>query len=1108
VSLFLEQQKVMGKTKLWRSALGLWVVLLFNCFSTPSLLADSNQAPPFQASIDIDATLSGAHSVQTADLDLDGDLDVIAAGRNDGRVRWYQNNGASSPTFALFEVGVVQGAYSVYPADLDGDGDSDLVAAGVGELMPSQNEQAVSNTGSIVWFENNLRTTGLFTPYTLVGGLPYPVVVLAADLDRDGDQDVLSTWRDGNAVVWYENNGARPPVFVGHFLNNNLPGAVSVHVGDLEGDGDLDVVSAAENANRISWLVNDGAAFPNFVEYPILQFPQGEVDYAKAAYAADIDGDGDTDVAYAAEESNEIGWLENLGGSPPLFEKRQLATDVIHAKTVVALDVDRDGDVDLLATSSDGNTVFWFEQIAAKPPAFQRRVVSDAVQGARAVHAADLDQDGDLDLLSASRADNRIVWYPNRTIHRTALYSTNTRTFIATYPSARSVYAADMDRDGDMDVLSVADAEVAWHENNDAFPPAFVTHPIANNLDGGRWVYAADLDRDGDMDVVAASKVNDQIFWYQNQGGTPPTFAGYLVTNRAQGPRSVLAADLDSDGDMDLYSASDDDNTIAWYENTRQPNNLFIRREVTDKARYARSAYAADLDSDGDLDLMSASQHDDKVAWYENQGGAPLHFETHIIATNADGVQHIHADDLDHDGDMDIVAASEYDNSIRWYENLRGAPLSFVEHFVTQAAPAVHAIYTGDADGDGDVDVVAAIESSHSIAWFENNNARPPAFTQRIIATDAQIAHGVYAEDLDGDGDLDILSASREDGRIAWFANQGGQYHINTQDNLTSHAIVNVTLSHRGWATDPSIELANLELRFTDLTGAPLSNETANSVVQTLQIYRYLCCSDAFDPQKNPLVATVTPLNLTVDGRQIISFVDGDANAQIAPGASVTFVVVVKLVAGVCQVSDLRINNILSARVAQDAEGDLPLLAETMPALDRDSIPQEPERPVLMINEFMASNDSNSTDPDDPTEYPDWIELYNASSSPIALGGKYLTDDLTVPNKFRIADSVVIQPKGYLVFYADGEPDQGALHTNFKLEKNGEVIGLFANAAGQEIDKRVFGPQTSNVSEGRYPDGSEHWQTLGLATPGARNLNNLLTSKLYFPLVVYTPRCQ
>jgi hypothetical protein len=1097
----------MGKTKSWCIGLGLWGVLLFSCLAPLPVLADSNQAPPFQAGIDIDAALSGAHSVQTADLDLDGDLDVVAVGRNDGRVRWYQNNSGAPPAFTLFELGVVQGAYNVYPADLDGDGDSDLVVAGVGELMPSQNEQAVSNTGSIVWFENNLRTTGQFTPYLLVGGLPYPVVVYAADLDRDGDQDVLSTWRDGNAVVWYENSGARPPTFVGHFINNHMPGAVSVHVGDLEGDGDLDVVSAAENANRISWFVNDGATPPNFVEYPILYFPQGEVDYAKAAYAADIDKDGDMDVAYAAEESNEVGWLENMGGSPPVFEKRQLATDVIHAKSVVAMDVDGDSDPDLLAVSSDGNALIWFEQTGSKPPLFRRRVVSDALLGARAIHAADLDQDGDVDLLSASREDNRIVWHPNRTIHRTAFYSTNTRTFLATYPSARSVFAADMDRDGDMDVLSIADAEVVWHENNGAFPPTFVAHPIANNLDGGRWVYAADLDRDDDMDVVAASKVNSRIYWYQNQGGTPPTFTGYLVSDRAQGPRAVLAADLDSDGDMDLYSASDDDNMISWYENTRQPNQRFIRRKVTDKARYARSAHAADLDNDGDLDLMSASQHDDKVAWYENQGGAPLRFETHVIATNADGVQHIHADDLDHDGDVDIVTASEYDNSIRWYENLRSAPPGFAEHFVTQSAPAVHAIYTGDADGDGDVDVIAAIEASHTIAWFENDNAHSPAFIPHIIATDAQIAHGVYAEDLDGDGDLDILSASREDGRIAWFANHGGQYNMNTQDHLAANGSLHVTLNHRGWTTDPAIELAALELRLTDLTGAPVSNETANSLVQSLQIYRYACCSDAFDPQRSPLVADITPLHLTADGRQVVSFVDGDANLLIPPGASTTFVVVVKLAAGVCQISDLRIHNILSARVAQAADGDLPLLAETMPALDRDSIPQEPERPLLMINEFMASNDS-STDPDDPTEYPDWIELYNASSSPIALGGKYLTDDLSAPDKFRIADSVVIQPKGYLVFYADGEPAQGVFHTNFKLEKNGEVIGLFADAVGEKIDVRVFGPQTSNVSEGRHPDGSERWQMLGLATPGRSNRNNLFTSRLYFPLVAYTPRCQ
>ena len=145
--------------------------------------------------------------------------------------------------------------------------------------------------------------------------------------------------------------------------------------------------------------------------------------------------------------------------------------------------------------------------------------------------------------------------------------------------------------------------------------------------------------------------------------------------------------------------------------------------------------------------------------------------------------------------------------------------------------------------------------------------------------------------------------------------------------------------------------------------------------------------------------------------------------------------------------------------------------------------------PVLLINEFMADNDATIEDPDEPGEFPDWVELYNPGVAEADLSGMYLTDDLSDPTQWRIPDGVTIPSGGFLLFWADGDEGDGDTHANFKLGKGGEEIGLFdidarSNAA---IDTISFGPQTTDISSGRNPDGEATWDFFASPTPGASN---------------------
>jgi len=145
--------------------------------------------------------------------------------------------------------------------------------------------------------------------------------------------------------------------------------------------------------------------------------------------------------------------------------------------------------------------------------------------------------------------------------------------------------------------------------------------------------------------------------------------------------------------------------------------------------------------------------------------------------------------------------------------------------------------------------------------------------------------------------------------------------------------------------------------------------------------------------------------------------------------------------------------------------------------------------PNLVINEIMASNATTLADPDNVDEYDDWIEIYNAGSTPVDMGRFYFSDSEN-PFDDRIPrdapDKTTIQPGGYLLFWADSDTEQGPNHLKFKLSIDGEVLSLYYKD-GRLIDTHTFGVQTTDVSEGRSTDGAANWIKFNKATPGATN---------------------
>ena len=146
---------------------------------------------------------------------------------------------------------------------------------------------------------------------------------------------------------------------------------------------------------------------------------------------------------------------------------------------------------------------------------------------------------------------------------------------------------------------------------------------------------------------------------------------------------------------------------------------------------------------------------------------------------------------------------------------------------------------------------------------------------------------------------------------------------------------------------------------------------------------------------------------------------------------------------------------------------------------------------AVFINEWLAQNSATLADPVDG-QFEDWIELYNADTSPVDLGDYYLTDTLTDKTKWRIPDNTVIPPLGYLLIWADNENNQNNgtnsdRHANFQLAAGGEEIGLFTDT-GLQVDAVVFGPQLNDVSQGRFPNGAGTIYSMTNRTPRAANI--------------------
>jgi hypothetical protein len=178
-----------------------------------------------------------------------------------------------------------------------------------------------------------------------------------------------------------------------------------------------------------------------------------------------------------------------------------------------------------------------------------------------------------------------------------------------------------------------------------------------------------------------------------------------------------------------------------------------------------------DVNSDGNLDILTNSHTNGEAYWVENLGGGifgPLQLITSSFYSN---IQFMHGADVDGDNDVDIVLTKRIEGKIVWFENLDGLGDFGQEHAIASGLDHPFGLYTTDLDNDGDLDVTSVSIYGDVIDWYENLDGAGNFGLQNIIMDDAFGANFVLAKDIDEDGDIDVLASLGDANEIRWFKN-------------------------------------------------------------------------------------------------------------------------------------------------------------------------------------------------------------------------------------------------------------------------------------------------------------------------------------------------
>jgi hypothetical protein len=352
------------------------------------------------------------------------------------------------------------------------------------------------------------------------------------------------------------------------------------------------------------------------------------------------------------------------------------ASDVQHVQGTEIVDIDKDGDADVIATFSRSDNVYLYLN-RGDATAWTRVTVApkDTIVAMDAV-ARDLDGDSDLDIAVtglfpcgqdfASPGD--VVWYENPGGN---LMGTWERHEVDQLYGARSLASADLDGDDRPDLIvgairinSQGDG-VHWYRNTGgafAGPTA-----IDANLRSVASVQVADIDGNDTPDVVAAGQTSQELVWYQNRGGSSPTFNKRVIASGADF-YSTFVANMDEDAAREVVASRG--TGLVWYDPPLDPIELWTANTIGSFGGANDVVLAAaDIDGDGDNDVAASARPEAEVSVFLRDGDS----WTEVPVTTGYAASFINVGDVNGDRRYDLVT-STYDHSdgdrLAWWENM------------------------------------------------------------------------------------------------------------------------------------------------------------------------------------------------------------------------------------------------------------------------------------------------------------------------------------------------------------------------------------------------------------------------------------------------------
>ncbi|RKZ07203.1 hypothetical protein DRQ32_10305, partial [bacterium] len=729
-------------------------------------------------------------------------------------------SGLAGQPLSLGGLATTTDANIVAAADLDGDGDLDLVSANLG----SDNVTVFFQTGA-----------GVFDPVpSLTLGGPETTedatFVTAADLDGDGDADIVSANGSGTLTVFFQTGAgvfdSVPSLTLGDPETTGFP--VYVAAADLDGDGDLDLVSANAGSGTLTVFFQTAAGVFDPAPSLTLGGPDTTA-FTRSVATADLDGDGDLDLVSSNSSSNTLTVFFQTGAG--VFDPVPSLTLGSSATTelpfyVEAADVDGDGDADIVSANVGNDSLTVFLQTGAgvfDPVPTLSLGDSTTTNGPSCVAVVDLDGDGATDLVSASQhSDNLAVFFQTGAGVFGPVPSLTLGDGVASgFPSG--VAAADLDGDGDLDIVSAnlgtgplasSSLTVFFQAGTGVFDPApslilgdpgiFGGEP--GTTDGSVSVAAADLDGDGDVDLVSANgfdlpsgggsvdEGSDTVtVFFQTEPGVFDTLPSLILGGQetTDGAVDLAAADLDGDGDVDLVSANTRSNSLTIFFQTGPgvfdpvPSLTLGSPMATEGAS---SVAAADLDGDGDVDLVSANAVSNTLTVFFQTGPGvfdPIPSLTLGGPGMTDGAVDLAVADMDGDGDLDIVSANTLAGTLTVFFQTEAGVFDTVPSLTLDSpgtAASPKSVTAADLDGDGDLDLVSMNPGRGTPGGGDNNNAVTVFFQTRagvfdsvslplsdLPTTATEQPVDLAVADLDGDGDVDLVSSNGSSANLTVF---------------------------------------------------------------------------------------------------------------------------------------------------------------------------------------------------------------------------------------------------------------------------------------------------------------------------------------------------